>query len=219
MRVSHDLRVLQRVGIHRLLHLRVIAVECSLSTSGLFRELAVTYTVIELANLWASFCRSVFLSTALRAKDSTGARVMLRPGPQPRTLDDALTIAIRRLRPDLDDRAAPWEPRHEPDWVNPHNLRHALVAIGASNLARVSSGLRVCGHSPQDVQLFRNFFAHRGKRSAGRVRPVLAGYLIPPTTRPAVAVLRPATHLGAARPQPLLLDWIDDIRNAVGLMI
>lgn len=219
MRVERDLRRLQRSAYGRLRRLRYVAVLCSAGgATPMDRELGVTYCVMELYNLWHSFSRCFFLSAALGARDGAGARVTISAGAPPRTVEQALTYAIR-MRPSHSNRVPPWTWRDEPSWVIPTVLLDALRAIGASNTTTVSAGLSASGGVFGDLPPFRHFFAHRGRDTAQALRPRIRAQSISPALRPSEALLTPVRVLGAVRPQPWLLDWIDDLTNAVRLIV
>lgn len=219
MRIERDLRRLQRSAHGRLRRLRYVAVHCSSGgATPKDRELGVTYCVVELYNLWYSFSRCFFLSAAFGARDGAGVRVVIHAGAPPSTVEQALTYAIR-TRPSYRKRKPPWRWQDEPSWVKPTVLLDTLRAIGASNTATVSAGLSASGGVFDDLPPFRHFFAHRGRDTAETLRPLIRAQTISPALRPTAALLTPATVLGVVRPQPWLLDWIDDLTNAVQFIV
>ncbi len=215
MRINRDLRSMQRTAVGRLRRLRDVAVACSSPTAApRDRELGVTYSVVELYNLWYGFSRSLYLSAAFGARDGTGSRVALTVTPRPRTVEEALTHAIR-LRPSHKTRNPPWRWQDEPSWARTKILLDSLAAIGASNGVQVSAALSSTSRVFDELEPFRHFFAHRGRDTRQRLPPVVRAHSIPVTLRPTEALLTPATVLGVLRPQPLLLDWIDDVNDVV----
>src|SRR3989304_5529943 len=219
MRIERDLRRLQRSAHGRLRRLRYVAVLCSTGrATPKDRELGVTYCALELYNLWYSFSRCFFLSAAFGAGDGAGVRVAIGTGARPRSVEEALTYAIR-IRPGYRNRVPPWKWQDEPSWVKPTVLLDALRAIGASNTTRVSAGLSASSGVFDDLPPFRHFFAHRGRDTAQPLKRRIRAQSISPAVRPTEALLTPASVLGAVRPQPWLLDWIDDLTNAVPLVV
>jgi len=219
MRIERDLRCLQRSAHGRLRRLRYVATLCSgRGATPRDRELGVTYCVLELYNLWYSFSRCFFLSAALGARDGTGMRVTLRTGVPPRTVQDALTYAVR-IQPSARHRQPPWRWQDEPPWVRPRVLLDALAAIGASNTAKVSAGLSASTGVFDDLPKFRHFFAHRGRDTVAPLKGRIRAQSIPSGLRPSEALLTPTSAPEGTRPQAWLLDWIDDLTNAVELVV
>ena len=69
----------------------------------------LSFAMIEGANLWAQFCRSYYISSALQAKDSAGQPIVI--AVQVQTAEDAIDIAIRAGKPRLASCAS--SPCHE----------------------------------------------------------------------------------------------------------
>jgi hypothetical protein len=198
--------------------LRRIAVQATPRTADAHdQELAVTYCVIELYNFWYGFSRSFFLSSALGAKDGSGSRVVVTIVPRPKTVEEALTPAIR-LRPNSASRQPPWRWLDEPSWANTSILQRALGSVGASNQAQISKALSASSGVFADLAPFRHFFAHRGEGTVLPLRARIRAHSLP-AIRPTLALLLPATVVGVVRPQPLLIDWIDDVVNTVSLAV
>lgn len=218
--VADDLVVLQRVALRRAARLRLIAAECALpDSSNPDREARVTYCVIELCTLWYGFARALFLSSALSARDSTGNRVSVTASPRPKTIDDALTYAIKRLLPRKRSSNPPWSWWDEPNWSKTSVLLNSLDAVGCSNRTQVAAALSTETAVFDYLRVMRNFYAHRGKSARQELRPMAVTYSLPPTIHPSGALLLRARHNGVLRPQPLLLDWIDDVSNSLSLAV
>lgn len=218
MRVHRDLRKLQAAATSRLIRLRRRAHQStSPATEASARELGITYSVVELYNLWYSFSRCLYLSAALGARDGAGSRVRISV-PTPKTIEDALTHAIR-TRPRYRNSMPPWNWWHEPSWIDANVLLDSLRTIGASNEQHVSAALSVRPSVFNEIRLFRNFYAHRNEDTSRQLKPLIRRYLMSPSLRPTEALASPAMVQGLLRPQPLLLDWIDDIFNTVTLIV
>jgi hypothetical protein len=213
-----DLRRVQQAGFRRLQRLRRLAERswvASLSPED--REILVSHCVIEAFNFWVGYTRSFFVWSALRARDGTGGRVALAV-PTPGSVDEALTYAIRRNKPwviNRQNRRPPWSWRDEPDWSRPDVLLDALDELGASNHATVTAALSVPTPTWDHLKQFRNFYAHRGSSTALLLRPIVVTYSLRPSTSPTTALLTQASGSAGLRPQPVLLDWLVDIENAV----
>lgn len=218
MRLLRDLRLLQSTALHRLARIRPVAVNSSLAPmDSKDRDIGVSYAIIELYTLWHSFSRFLYISAALGAKDGSGTRVTSTV-PHPSTIDVALTPAIR-LRRRYRTRTPPWRWVDEPSWANPTVLLDSLSAVSASNRSTVSAGLSTPSTVFVGLAPFRHFFAHRGRDTRQPLSGIARNHSIPPDLRPSEMLLTKALALGTPRTQPLLLDWIDEIGNAVQLMV
>lgn len=218
--VADNLVILQRTALRRAGRLRLIAAECGLPGSiNPGREARVTYCVIELHTLWDGFSRALFLSSALSAYDSAGRRVSVAATPRPTTVDDALTHAIRRVKPGLRKRNPPWAWWDEPKWGNTRVLLDSLDAVGCSNRSQVAAALSTQTAVFDHLGTMRNFYAHRGKGPRQKLHPIAITYSLPPTMHPSGALLLRARLGGVMRPQPLLLDWVDDVINTISLAV
>jgi hypothetical protein len=179
----------------------------------------VAYVVVELYNCWHSVSRCLYLSSAFRARDGAGARISLTVANSA-DVDAALTHAISRTRAYLlTYKSPPWGWSDEPFWAQTGVLLDAMDEIGASNRGTIATALgvpnKVLGHLPK----FRHFFAHRNRQTANRLRPLISSYSISPGLRPTDALATPASGPSGPRPQPLLLDWVDDVHNVVALIV
>jgi len=220
--LSDDLVVLQRVALRRATRLRLVAAHCvSPGLAGPDREAGLTYCIIELQTLWEGFSRALFLSSALSARDSTGRRVSVGASPRPRTIDEALTHAIRRVKPGLYKRKQnpPWSWSDEPKWSGIRALLDSMDEVGCSNRSRVAAALSTQTAVFDHLRLMRNFYAHRGRDTRQKLHSLVVTYSLPPTLHPSGVLLLRARVSGVLRPQPLLLDWIDDVINTVSLVV
>jgi hypothetical protein len=220
MRAVRDLRRLQAAGLGRLARLYDTADHAVSSPVGsLERETEIAYVVVELYNCWHSLSRSLFISSAFRARDGSGKRIALTV-PESTDVDAALTHGIAKTKPwTARKKQPPWSWSDEPSWARTGVLLDCLDAIGASNRPLVTAGLsvttKVFGHLPT----FRHFFAHRNLDTVRKLRQPIASYAIAPSLRPTDALATPASSPKGLRPQPLLLDWVDDVRNVVTLIV
>ena len=182
---------------------------------------AVAFVILELDNLWAGVARSFFLSVAFCARDGTGNRVQLSKATKARSTDDALTHAIRRCKPQrfkqgLNGR---WTWRDEPLWWKPRTLLDAIDEIGASNCQQVSMAISASPNVFSYLHTFRNFYAHRSKETRAEIVSDLRRLQFPTTYTATTALTSPTVSQGLERPQPLVLDWLDDIKNTISLLV
>lgn len=174
-------------------------------------EACLSYVVIETQNTWSNFSRAYFLSSVLHPTTVSGVKVTISRGPL--SFDGAIGLAIskwgkRGARPRLDGS---WHRRDEPAWHDYTILLRACQEIGSSNLAHVRAGLSSGSRVFTDLGPFRNFFAHRNLATEHAAMQLAPQYGIPATLRPSQILLTPP--LG--RPQPLILDWIDDLSSTI----
>lgn len=220
--LSDDLVVLQRVALRRATRLRLVAAHCvSAGLAARDRDAGLTYCIIELQTLWEGFSRALFLSSALSARDSTGQRISVTASPGPKTIEEALTHAIRRVKPGLykKKQSPPWSWSDEPKWSGIGALLDSMDEVGCSNRPRVAAALSTQTAVFDHLRLVRNFYAHRGRDTRQKLQPLMVTYSLPPTLHPSRALLLRARVSGVLRPQPLLLDWIDDVINTLSLIV
>ena len=222
MRATRDLRRLQRAGLNRLERLRSIAVDATAANAApAVRETGVAYCAIELYNCWYSISRSLYLSSAFRARGQSGTRISLANVATAASVDDALTHAIRRSKPWVvrRGRTPPWRWGDEPSWALASVLLDGLDEIGASNRPIVAAALSLPGATIANLTPFRHFFAHRSRDTAQPLRLLLARYAISPALGATEALATRASGPSGQRPHPLLVDWIDDVINVTTLLI
>lgn len=228
MRPSTDLRKLQHSSVARISRLRdgartVLSAAASADTtsSSCRPEPFLAYVVIELDNLWASTARSLFLSAAFCARDGTGMEVTLSVVPKPGSTNEALAHAIRRCRPTRYRAGStrPWTWNDEPLWWDQRTLLDCLEELGASNFPQVVSALSASPAVFSHLHVFRNFFAHRGKDTRERVIRSLQQLHFPRHYTAAQALMTPVRTPDGIRPQPLILDWLDDLHDTVDLLV
>jgi hypothetical protein len=196
---------------------RVIRLRMLVSTAGVpvssDLDRALSYVVIESANLWAQFCRAFYISTALRARDAGGHRIVLPPGTPPADVNDALTLAIHRIRPRLRGKNGPWSHRDEPTWHDVSEFLKVMARLKPSNLGTIRAAV---SYEPKTLSVLptaRNFYAHKGEATAVKARGIAARYGLSTRSSPSSLLCSRAP----GRPQPLILDWLDDLRETIKL--
>ena len=182
---------------------------------------AVGFVIIELDNLWAGIARSFFLSVAFCARDGMGNRVQLTKATKAQSIDEALTHAIRRCKPRLykPGRNGPWTWSDEPLWWKPGTLLDAIDEIGASNYQQVSTAMSASPNAFSYLHTFRNFYAHRSRGTRAEIIGELRRLQFPTTYTATTALTSPVMWQGQIRPQPLIFDWLDDIRITISLLV
>lgn len=223
MKPTRDLRRLQRAGQHRISLLRARAASATAPNRlGADADVDVAHCIIELSNLWHGMSRSLYISTALRARDGAGARITVVV-PTVATAQAAIGHAIRRTKPQLFQKVTNpnhnWRWNEEPTWAKTSTLLACMDEIGASNRTVVSNAVSIQSSVFDDLPKCRNFYAHRNADTVRRLFPVFAKYGINPRLTTSQALSTPASTPLGQRPQPLLLDWIDDVRDTVDLIV
>jgi hypothetical protein len=204
------LDLLTEKAARRVIRLRLLVEEHTPQAPWAWRqehERAVAYAVIEAANLWMTFARSHYISTALRARLRPAERVKLTFAQPIRTATDAITVAVLLIDVQKAGLPGPWAPRDEPAWQDPGVWRRLIDHLGASNLPAVD---RAVGYRPKTLRSLvrvRNYFAHKSERSAKSVRKLAREYGIPRELHPMLFLLQPAPGFR----QPVLLQWLDDL--------
>ena len=224
VRPSRDLQSLQRSALARTGRLyaymnSMLAVHAT--PNPLSVDNAVAFVIIELDNLWASVARSFYLSVAFCARDGTGKHVQLSKTTRAQSTDEALAHAIRRCKPRLYksglNRPLTW--RDEPPWWKPRTLLDAIDEIGASNYQQVSAAMSVSPTAFSYLHTFRNFYAHRNRVTRTDIVGDLRRLQFPTNYTATTALTSPTVWQGQIRPQPLVLDWLDDIQNTILLLV
>jgi hypothetical protein len=211
MRPSRRLARLQLPTTSRLARLREQAATACQQLPAADAKRCIAYVTIETLNTWTEFSRSYFLSCTLRPRRVRGGRVEAKQFTGS-TLNDAIGVAMTRHRIHKGVPASgSWPRRDEPTWHDPHVLLTSCADIGCSNLGHIQAALSIPTRAFEDLPVFRNFFGHRNAATATPARNVAAHYSIPGFRHP-LDILRSAP---SGRPTPLLVDWIDDIRNIV----
>jgi len=209
MRPTPYLARLERRAVERALRLRSLADSCSGPVTAEADRL-VSFLAIETLNLWASFARSYYLSCVMGAKTRAGARVTVANATV-RTFDDAIRLAVWTFKPKLKTSSGPFTHRDEPAWHDTTVLLRLVTAIGSSTTSQTTTALGYSTTVFRDLPVFRNFFAHRCEGTAVKAANVARRYSLSPALRPSEILC--ARRLG--RPQSVLSDWIDDVRNVV----
>jgi hypothetical protein len=207
MRPSRRFAVLQLTATVRLRKLRDVASSASFSLPAPAAKIAIAHAVVESLNTWTEFVRSYFLSCILRPMRVRGGRVAASAFSGA-TFNDAIGVAMSRHRPRTPLAASGrWPRRDEPPWHDPYVLLRSCADLGCSNLGQIQAALSLPTRVFTDLPVFRNFFAHRNHMTAASARSLASHYSIPSYRHP----MEILTSLPAGRPEPLLVDWIDDI--------
>lgn len=223
MHPTRDLRRLRRAALARVDRLSEHAFDAATTHPSDQRHDQLTaYCVLELYNGWYAFSRSLFLSTCQGARDGAGSRLSVASVPRAGSTQDALSHAVRRCKPGrYGNGTPPWSWIDEPSWAQSRVLLDALDEIGASNYTTVSAALSLPTAAPtlSHLATFRHFYAHRGEGTRKRALGHAASYALSPALTPTQMLNSHGVVNGSSRPQPVLMDWVDDVRSIIMLAV
>lgn len=210
MRPCTDFAKLSEAATFRIRRLRAAVSEHatpSASRSELDRH--VGRAVIDAQNTWSNFARSYLLSYLGSPRRKRGDRVALGnlAANNPGTLLHIATKACRGTT-----AAAPVDRRDEPSWHDTATFLRICNELAPTNLDDIRAALSMQTRVFADLPTFRNFYAHRNEESAAKaVGLAKRHYLISGVRHPTEALMKSASN----RPQPLLLDWLDEMEVVV----
>ena len=212
MRASRSFAKLLGTALYRLARLRERAV-IALGSAPPQRDKGLSSVVIETLNLWSNFSRQYVLSCLFRPTRALKMGRVQLSNAAIQTPGDLIHAAARiRFGPTA---PAPATRRQEPKWHEKDLLFKTCQAIGCSHLADVQAALSLGTRVFDDMPACRNFYAHRNDETAATV--IALGkkqYLITGAEHPTDVLAFPAYK----RPQPLILDWLDDMRIVMELL-
>lgn len=193
----------------RLDSIRPLA-ERAAQSEGDARVRALTFVALDLHNTSAEFLRCYYLSSATRSELSDGSRttaaVVLR------NQREALTFAMQLIKGSKG--VGPWPRRFEPAWHDTAVFLRVMNAAGCSTAGGANAAWSIGTQALEHLTVARNYFAHRNNDTAASLRGLSVSYKVSPPRRPD-ALLGSA---GYGRPQPLVLDWMDDLEAVFLLM-
>ena len=173
-------------------------------------DIRVSYVVLELVNTWPNFTRAYYMSCFLSPKTIMGKKITLNLSAP--DSNGAISIAMQKLKPLTQvPLNGVWKRRDEPAWHDHNHLLTLSNHVGVSHLQDVRSALSNGFTVFSDLPVLRNFFAHRNQATESNARRVLKNYGI--LARRQLSQLILTNPIG--RPQPLLLDWLDEIELTV----
>lgn len=211
MRPSRRLTSLERRALSYVSFVRAQA-NNALVTTAPGGDRILSFAIVELHNTWSLFVRSFYLSCIFEAKRRNGVRVTSNvtfPRSTVLAIDRAMTVCRPSAR-----GVAPWLRRDEPPWQTPGTIIRLSQTLAFSNFAQITAALSYQPDVFPHLRDVRHFFSHRNEETMrvalnnGRHYGVV-GLRHPKELLRAVAV---------GRPQPIVLDWMDDVANVIGLM-
>lgn len=171
----------RRLGLE-IHQLRVLALDADLrpaDEASVFAE----YCVVQLQDSWNRFIRDVIFSSATgRAVRGDGTPVL--PGP----------CGPLRQEPVLQHLRANW-PRGrkpvywEPNWYSVTDVNHVVDVLQMSNGDDIKTAIGASTNPIEEVRPIRNFCAHRGAGTAGRLGSASRSWGPPTWRRPEDLIL------------------------------
>lgn len=211
MRPSLQLTKLEATALSYIAFLRTQAVSALLKADGP-NDRVLMFVVVETHNTWALFVRSFYLSCVFSAKRRNGA-IVTSLVPAPRNTITAIDQAMRLLKPHAPG-GAPWPRREEPPWQSLSTILQLARSFRFSNFAEITTALSYPTGVFPHLRDCRHFFSHRNEETMRVALSHSRSYGLAGLRHPKELLRAVAT----GRPQPIVLDWLDDISNVVGLM-
>ncbi len=104
--------------------------------------------------------------------------------------------------------------RQEPAWYSPNTLLTTFLALDVSNAAQAQAAFSYSTSAFDCLPTIRDFFAHRNEETMRKVRDVARHLGVDPNQRACEIVCSAMS----GRPQGILVDWLDDLRNVAVLL-
>ncbi len=205
MNPSRNLETVKEKALHRITKLRRLADRAVNDSDKKRRDYTFSYVMIETVNLWSLFIRSFYLSCTQSTKHPTGAKVTCKPYGT-KTTANAINVAMVYFKRKPSGR--------EPAWHDRHTISKLAKHLGFSNESDIDNALSLAPKSLGDLVIIRNFYAHRNQETYSNVRNVAISYGLIGIDHPNELLQGIAT----GRPQQVILDLLDDLRNTIELM-
>lgn len=173
MRRTKRLRTLNR-SLERRLETLSAVLAPHVGMTGPLAARAAGHVAIECVSSWALFAREYYLSCAMLSPTLRNGQRVIYPGPPITDERSALIIAIQATKnPGFSPGSSvKIKPRDEPDWLSKGTLSKISTHLSFSHDVRVTNALSIqASFFPHAISV-RNFFAHRAKESADKVRGI-----------------------------------------------
>lgn len=174
-------------------------------------DLLISYVAIEFQTTLANFTRAYYLSCILKPVLKSG--VLVRCDPSITTFDGAINAAMKKCKYNVWIKGG-WDRRDEPAWHRPESLIKSSQAINCSHYAQIIAAYSLPVNAFDHITKFRNFYAHRNDYTVRFAQQVANHYSISPRQHPTKILV----SIAYGRPQPLILDWIDEVTNVIGFL-
>jgi hypothetical protein len=211
MKPERELRLLRQRAKRRLLYLSGLSDTLS-DPRDRTHDRAATFISLEISNLWQSFAREYYLSCAVRSALTSSGQPVKMSSAAFLDDEDALFFAIQKVAPmnlRYVRRGRRIPRRFEPNWADPATLVRLALFAGFSNHSTILSATSFATTVFRDLPTIRNFYAHRSRETAVKVRNVSRQHYGFPIHHPnELVMLR-----WAGRSQNVLSEWADDLAD------
>jgi len=212
MRPAQRFDTLYMAVSRRLSRLRNLADSASTRPASEFSRtnMEISFVSIELHTTIANFSRAYFLSCTLNPLTMTGRRVNCHSLIA--SYLDAIDASMKACKLSIWRKSSgtkTWDRRDEPPWHQPETLIKSCQEIGCSHHSDILTAFAIPTQVFGHLTKFRNFYAHRNQSTIDIAKNLATSYSIPTTMHP-TQILRSSAY---GRYQPLILDWVDDVRN------
>lgn len=196
--------------LRRLGELRALSVSAE-TASGRERDRLLLSVVVESANLWAEFCKSYVLSSAVGVTTLSGARWRATLGPMSNCEQARLFLmtAVGGIK-----RPNPSSPMHEPDWKDLGVVMKCCIALGLPNTPAIRAAAGLGLNFLSELAPTRNFAAHKSKLAREKLDQIAAGRGLAVRSDLSGIMLAP----GSAGFGTIALEWLTEIENGIVVM-
>lgn len=210
MRIVSNFAVLKLLTTRRLLRLSKVF-EKTLYSKNENLDIVTAFVVIEIQNTYSNFSRNYFLSCTRNPKLISGTKVSCDPSIS--NYKSALDIAMKSLRPKIFKKGN-YSRFDEPHWHVPATLHTSCREIKCSHITQIANAFSLPVKVFDDLPKFRNFYAHRNDDTITKPRQIASNWGIPSLQHPTQIL----SYVPLGRPQPLLIDYIDEMLNVIDLL-
>lgn len=210
MRIVSNFADLKSLTDRRLLRLSKLF-EKTLYTKKEGLDVITTFVVIETQNTYSNFSRNYFLSCTRNPKLISGIKVSCDPSIG--SYKSALDTAMKSLRPKTFQKGN-YSRFDEPQWHLPKTLCTSCQEIKCSHITQITNAFSLPVKVFDDLPKFRNFYAHRNDDTIIKPRQIASNWGIPSRQHPTDIL----SSIPLGRPQPLLIDYLDEMLNVIDLL-
>jgi hypothetical protein len=214
MRRARRLKTLGKALGERLDHLQLLLTPYAGRLDAEASRMA-SFVLVNCVAGWGLFAREYFFSCALLSPELKNGDRVRYSSPLIADEREALIEAIRAAKnPQFSPAAGVnLKPRDEPDWLAKDTLSKISTRLGFSHDIRLANALAYQTSFFPEAVTVRNFYAHRGKESADKIRNLARRtYYKPRLGHPTEFV----NTILPRRTDTLINEWIADLRIISG---
>jgi hypothetical protein len=210
---THQLNKLHKAATNRIAKLRSLVSHYSGPVTA-EKDRVISWAVIDALNLWSGFLRAYYLSGAITTKNKQGARIVFTSRKFP-SAEAAMRFAIvMKKKPAFTGPIS--SRRDEPSWHDAGILVDLLNKLKVSNLSQVRAAFSTSSGFIAELAVLRNFYAHRCDETSRKAARV--GVRLGLTATPRLRASEIMCSRLPARPQNVITDWLDDMKNVIDVL-